>query len=365
MKIAVSAISKNEAQFVERFMESCKDADYVLIADTGSTDETVSIAKGLGAAVHEISISPWRFDKARDAALFLLPKDIDIVVSLDLDEILEDGWRAEIERVWTPDTTRLRYKFDWSNGIVFYSEKIFSRHGYHWHHPVHEYIRPDGRINEVYANTDMQLVTHLPDNTKSRSQYMPLLELAVKEDPYCPRNAFYYARELTFYSQWHQAMNALDTYLAMPEATWVNDRAYAMRLLGQSYAATNNDFEAIKWHRLATIELPTAREPWVDLAMHCYKKSMWQECFYAAQMALGITDKQLVYTMDPKAWSELPFDLASIAAWNLGFKDLAIEYCQKAIEFNPSDTRLIANLNNMAGPIIRNDLENVTPAEAL
>lgn len=45
MKIAVYAISKNEEQFVERFCNSAKDADLILIADTGSTDGTVEKAR--------------------------------------------------------------------------------------------------------------------------------------------------------------------------------------------------------------------------------------------------------------------------------------------------------------------------------
>ena len=200
MKIAVYAISKNEEQFVQRFCESAKDADLILIADTGSTDQTTQVARDCGATVYDIAIKPWRFDKARDTALALIPGDFDVCISLDLDEILESGWREEIERVWKEDTTRLRYKFDWGCGISFYYEKIHHRTGYHWHHPVHEYPRPDSRTKEVYAQTDMLLVSHHPDPTKSRGQYMPLLELAVKEDPYCPRNAFYHARELTFYS---------------------------------------------------------------------------------------------------------------------------------------------------------------------
>ena len=215
LKIAVYAISKNEEQFVNRFCDSAKDADVILIADTGSTDRTVGLALENGAVVHDICISPWRFDLARNAAIALLPRDIDIVISLDLDEVLEPGWREEIERVWTPETTRLRYKFDWGCGISFYYEKIFSRHGYRFHHPVHEYPRPDGRNQEIYAHTDMLLVSHHPDPTKSRGQYMPLLELAVKEDPRCPRNAFYHARELTFYSRWQEAITALNRYLAI------------------------------------------------------------------------------------------------------------------------------------------------------
>ena len=352
MKIAVYAISKNEEQFVQRFCDSAKDADIILIADTGSTDSTIEKALECGAVVRDICVKPWRFDKARDAALTLLPGDIDVCISLDLDEVLEPGWREEIERVWKDDTTRLRYKFDWGCGISFFYEKIHHRHGYHWHHPVHEYPRPDARINEVYAQTEMLLVSHHPDPTKSRGQYMPLLELAVKEDPYCPRNAFYHARELTFYSRWDEAIVALNKYLAMPEATWVNERAYAMRLLGKSFDELHQHDNAFKWHRLAVAEAPNTREPWVELSMICYRHQLWAESYAAAKSALRILDKQAVYTMDPSVWTEKPWDLASIAAWNLGLKEEAVYLCQEALKFNPSDSRLIKNLQQMTEPTI-------------
>jgi len=84
MKIAVYAIAKNEEKFVERFCESAKDADMILIADTGSTDRTKEIAQEYGATVVDICITPWRFDKARDAALALVPGDFDVCVALIL-----------------------------------------------------------------------------------------------------------------------------------------------------------------------------------------------------------------------------------------------------------------------------------------
>ena len=236
MKIAVYAISKNEEQFVERFCESAKDADIILIADTGSTDGTVERARACGATVHDICIAPWRFDLARNAALAVVPRDVDICISLDLDELLEPGWREEIERVWTEGTTRLRYMFDWGCGISFFYEKIHARKGYMWHHPCHEYPVPDGRIEEVWAQTDFLIAVHKPDPTKSRSQYMDLLELSVREDPQCPRNAFYYARELSFNARWQEAIDACKAYLALPRATWMNERCYAYRVMGRCYS---------------------------------------------------------------------------------------------------------------------------------
>lgn len=342
MKIAVYAIAKNEEQFVKRFCECSKDADIVVIADTGSTDRTVELARECGATVHNIYINPWRFDKARDTALALLPPDIDVCVSLDLDEELQPGWREEIERVWTKDTTRLRYKFDWGVGIVFYYEKIHHRKGYHWHHPCHEYPRPDSRIKEVWAQTDMLLVIHKPDNTKSRGQYLDLLQLAVTEDPHCPRNAFYYARELTFYSQWLDAVVALNKYLAMPEATWPNERCYAMRLLGKSYQALGQDGKP--WLQKACKEAPNTREPWVELADVCHSRKEWQECYDAIKSALAIKDKALVYTMDPTVWGAKPHDLLALAAYNLELYAEAVEHGQIAVDLEPGDMRLQTNL---------------------
>ena len=39
-KLAVYCITKNEEMFVDRMMESVKQADYIIVVDTGSTDNT-------------------------------------------------------------------------------------------------------------------------------------------------------------------------------------------------------------------------------------------------------------------------------------------------------------------------------------
>ena len=96
MRICVYAISKNEEKFVERFCEAATDADLILVADTGSTDMTVPMLgdirerKGIPIVVHQITIKPWRFDLARNAAMALIPANFDVCVSLDLDEHVTD-----------------------------------------------------------------------------------------------------------------------------------------------------------------------------------------------------------------------------------------------------------------------------------
>jgi len=344
LRICVYAISKNEAHFVPRFCESAKEADMILIADTGSTDGLPEVARQHGAVVHDICITPWRFDLARNAAMALIPRDMDVCISLDIDEVLQPGWRQEIERVWTPDTTRLRYMFDWGCGIQFYYEKIHARHGYMWHHPCHEYPVPDGRIKEVWATTPMLLAVHKPDPTKSRGQYLDLLELSVKEDPRCPRNAFYYARELSFHAKYEESIEAINRYLKMPEATWPNERCYAYRTMGRCYSELGRLDEAERAFQQAAAEAPNTREPWCELALLLYKQERWEETFAYSMRALRITDKAAVYTCDPAVWGHWAHDLASISAWNLGLKKIALEQAELAHKASPDDLRLEGNL---------------------
>ena len=184
MKIAVYAISKNEEQFVKRFCESAKEADYLFILDTGSTDNTVSIAKELGIDVEIAIITPWRFDVARNAALDYLPHDIDYCIALDMDEVLIEGWRKHLEQPFFNNITRPRYKYTWSwkedgsPGLEYGGDKIHNRYGFRWKHPVHEVLISESETQE-WCGLEIH---HFPDHAKSRGQYFDLLKLAVKED---------------------------------------------------------------------------------------------------------------------------------------------------------------------------------------
>lgn len=357
MKICVYAISKNEEQFASRFVEAAKEADLIFVADTGSTDRTreALVAAGVEFSVKvrvpTISISPWRFDHARNAALAMVPADVDVCVSLDLDEVLQPGWRAEIERVWKlGQTTRLKYLFDWGRGIAFWYEKIHARKGYFWHHPCHEYPTPDGRITEVYEWTspDFLMVIHKP-NGLGRPAYLDLLKLSVTEDPYCPRNAFYYARELTFVGRYAESLVECDRFLALPRATWHTERCYAYRVKGRCYVELGDLDNATKQFMLAAAEAPETREPWYELASICYKQQRWHECFAFALRTLSITEREKVYTVDPEVWdSHWPYTYACIGAWGMGMKEVSKDYAAVALKIAPDDAMVKTNWSYFA-----------------
>jgi glycosyltransferase involved in cell wall biosynthesis len=344
MKIAVYAIALNEEQFVKPWYDSAKEADYLLIADTGSTDETKLLAQSLGITVIDISIKPWRFDDARNASLAVIPNDIDYCIALDMDEVLIKGWRKALEATPT-QTTRPRYKYTWNwnvdgtPGLQYGGDKIHSRHGYRWKHPVHEVMVTD-RIAEVQNWIDLE-IHHHADNAKPRSQYMPLLAQSVKEDPLDDRNAFYYARELFFYGQFQESTDEFKRHLELPRALWKPERAASMRYL----AKMEDDWTVSEyWFKKAFAECPDRREAYVDLAKMYYEKLMWAESLEMAEKALEITVKPLEYLCEEFAWGSAPWDYAAIAAYNLGETSKALEYGMKAVELNPTDERLARNL---------------------
>lgn len=346
MRVAVYTIALNEEHFVERWYESAKDADYLLIADTGSTDKTLRTAKKLGINTTTVLVKPWRFDSARNAALAALPADIDYCIALDMDEILLPGWREHLEEAFKSGATRPRYQYTWSwndkeetvPGLQYGGDKIHTRFGYRWKHPVHEVIVAD-RIEEKQTWTGLE-IHHHPDHTKSRGQYMPLLELAVKEDPLDDRNVYYYARELFFHNRFEEAKKEFLRHLSLPTATWKPERSASMRYIAKCSLGE----ERQQWFIRAAEEAPDRREALVDLAEYYYQNQKWQECFDTVQKTLLIQEKPLEYLCEEKAWGSLPYDLGAISAYNLENYDKAIEYGTKAVELSPNDPRLQMNI---------------------
>ena len=108
-KVCVYAISKNEEKFVERWVNSMKEADEIYVLDTGSTDNTAGKLKEMGVNVTVSEIKPWRFDVARNMSLDLVPIDTDICVCTDLDEIFEAGWREKLEALMNLAILRLHF----------------------------------------------------------------------------------------------------------------------------------------------------------------------------------------------------------------------------------------------------------------
>ena len=90
-------IVKNAARTLEECLASVRGVvDEIVIADTGSTDDTIEMARRSGARV--ISI-PWEDDFSHARNISLAEVASDWVLSLDADERLDPGARGEFPGV--------------------------------------------------------------------------------------------------------------------------------------------------------------------------------------------------------------------------------------------------------------------------
>ena len=350
MKIIVYAICKNEEQFVDRWMDSMSEADQVVVLDTGSTDRTVERLRQRGAEVKAGTVSPWRFDDARNRSLELVPEDADICVCTDLDEVFHPGWREALERAWVPGASQAMYRYAWSfrpdggEGVVFWYEKIHARHGWRWTHPVHEVLRwvGEGQPGPKVTAEGVQL-DHHPDPAKSRGQYLPLLELSVREDPADDRNLHYLGREYMYHCRWDDCIRTLRRHLALPAATWAPERCASMRYIARAYAGKGNVPEARDWYLRAIAEAPYLREPYLDLAVLLYEREDWDGVLYFTGCALTIAERPRAYICEAGSWGSLPYDLRSIALYRTGRLKEALEAARAALAEEPENDRLQQN----------------------
>jgi hypothetical protein len=346
LNVRVYTIAKDEARHVDRFMTSCAGADDVHVLDTGSRDGTADLLRSKGATVVVEPVVPWRFDAARNRSLELVPVETDVCVCVDLDEALVPGWRDDVERLWAPGVTRLRYRYAWSDELAFWYDAVHARDGYEWRMPAHEALVPAEGYEEQLASHDRVLVTHHPDPAKPRNRLV-LLELAVAEEPFDPRAWNYLAREYVFARRWHDCIHAVRRYLSLPGATWAEERSYACRLAGQASPRLGRPVAELAWLERACRECPSSREAWHDLAEALFRRGAYAAAHDAAERGLECRDRAWLHFEDPSVWgprldllahatasavgasrsatteptaqhaSSQPQDLADIAAWSL------------------------------------------------
>jgi tetratricopeptide (TPR) repeat protein len=354
VKTCVYAISLNEIDNVEKFVEASKEADLILVCDTGSTDGTPERLKELGVTVYNIKQSPWRFDIPRNTALNLVPHDIDVCLSIDLDEFLQPGWSTALDRVWQQHQgkiKRISYDYIWnwqSDGVTpgtrFFADKIHHRHGYMWKHPCHETLYWTGTDAELKVTIPEIVLHHRADNTKSRLQYLDLLKLAVTEDPNNDRMSHYYGRELMFRGQYKEAIVELTRHLSLSTAQWNEERASSLRFITRCQRFLGQSKESQITAMKAILECSYTREPWLELARSAYVNDDWATCYWATSKCLEITQRSSSYINEVESWSWEPYDLAATSAYFLGHYDKAKLYGAEALKFNPTDQRLQQNM---------------------
>lgn len=353
-KVAVYAICKNEEKFAGLWADNMSEADVIIVTDTGSTDGTIQKLEEKGVVVHREKISPWRFDKARNVSLSHVPEDVDICVCTDLDERFVKGWRHQLETAWTTHKhqgpKRARYIYNWSlkpdgsPGMQFMYSKIHTRKGYRWKYPIHEWLVSDGKGRDFEFNVPGMVLNHYPDPNKSRGNYMPLLEMAVKEDPTDVRMTYYLGREYMFYHRYQPAIDTLQAYLKLEGANWDEERSAAMSWIAKCYQGLGRFDDAAKWHYKAVAEATHMRDPLARFAMFSYECKNWAMTYFLVEEALKIQNRSQTFTNDEMAWDSTLYDIGSVAAFQLKIKGRSLELGKIALSMEPSNERFQKNV---------------------
>ena len=348
-KVCAYAICKNEEKFVKRWYESIKDADYICVLDTGSTDNTVKLLKELGVKVEVKEINPWRFDVARNESLKLIPKDADICISLDLEDVLIPNSIDNLIKSWSDDITRAKYIYNWKLDkdnkpiVSFYTNKIHSNNDYIWTHPVHEVLTYCGKSVQKEILCNDVIINHYPDDSKSRGSYLKLLELSVKEDPLDDRNMHYLGREYMYYRKWNKCINTLIKHLNLKTATWKDERCASMRFISRSYIALKRYDEALMWLDKAIKEAPYLRDAYVEKMLLEYQLKNYNDVIKLGKKALKIKQNNMTYINETFTFDETIYDLMSLSYYFIGNKKEGKKYINKALKINPNNVRIVEN----------------------
>jgi len=363
MKVAVVSIMKNEEKHVARWAESCRDADYRILLDTGSTDSSVAIAESCGVTVLHAKIDPWRFDVARNHLLDLIPDDVDWIFNLDVDEVFGEGWRQALEKMPNDGSVnRPRYIYTWNwesyvtddngkvdiagtirngkPGLTYQGDKCTRRFTHRWKGACHEVNITEPGNQELQGFCEGLRVYHFADNTKSRGGYLDLLILDVEEDPTNARNTYYLGREFMYRGMADKSIEMLKHHLSLETAWWKPERGYACRYIARQVP----EHEKREWLLKAIGEYPTGRECWLEMAQWAHDRGLWLDCYWAAKNALQVSNRGDLYLTEAHSWGYAPHDLAALASFRLGFYEEAIQHGIEALSHAPNDARLKKNL---------------------
>jgi glycosyltransferase involved in cell wall biosynthesis len=335
LRVAVYTIVRDEEAQLEQWVASAREADVMVIADTGSSDSTVRRARELGVDVHEIRVEPFRYDTARNVALDLLPDDVDVCVSLDADEVILPGWRAELERAWEHGTTKALSWLEWSWSDAFpplryTAHRIHARHSHHWECPVHEELVARG--DEAAVRTQIE-IRHLREPSRPVAGNLELLRLGVSERPGDGRMAHMLANEARMNGHNDEAARLFRRALELPLSD--HERLHSMLMLSHLEPGRRET-----WIAQACAASPGRREPWCALAQLHFEREQWVECRVAARTALRIDTPADDYLANVFAWGAWPDRLAAEASIELGDDTAAAHHARRAWQAAPWDHQL-------------------------
>jgi len=165
-RLSVVLIARNEAELLPDALASVAWADEIILLDSGSSDNTVDIARALGAQVYEAA--EWEgFGKQRQRAQAFATGEM--ILMLDADERVTPALRQAIEAVLHQPASTTVYSLSRSNLFLgrfmrhsgWYPDRVmrlYPRHLRYNDNLVHESLETEGAAVVVLPG-DLQHLT--------------------------------------------------------------------------------------------------------------------------------------------------------------------------------------------------------------
>jgi glycosyltransferase involved in cell wall biosynthesis len=282
MKLSVSMIVKNESSCLEKCLNTVKEADEIVIVDTGSEDNTIDIAKKFTDKVYSGEEYLWRDDFAfhRNQSLNLCTGDWILII--DADEYLEPNGIEKIRNLLKSvkkDTVYFKIIASNNDNIIHNSIRLFKNNKKtFWKGRVHNYLNTadaeDSDIKLYYSYSEA--------HKKDPDRALRILSKVVKEEPNCVREKYYLAREYKYRSDWKKAIYYYDYYLET--ASWAPEMAeawlmksYCYNNLGKNDKAKDCALQAIKINAdfqeafvfMSNLSGPKNQKKWLEYSKLC------------------------------------------------------------------------------------------------
>lgn len=187
-KLSAVVITLNEAAAIEACLRSLSFADEILVIDSGSTDETVALAKAQGARViHQdwLGYGAQKQFGVRQARH-------DWILSIDADERISEALQASIEHSLHQPTAQVyamarcnRFMGRWlrhGEGYPDYSVRLFKRMHARWSEDaVHEKVLTEAQVARIKGDILHESEEGIEDYLIKQNHYTSLQARALFE----------------------------------------------------------------------------------------------------------------------------------------------------------------------------------------
>ncbi|MEC1178972.1 glycosyltransferase [Metasolibacillus meyeri] len=338
-------IVKNEEAVLARCLDSIKEVvDEINIVDTGSTDQTKSIAAKYTSRVFDFQ---WvqHFAAARNFSFQHATKDY--ILWLDADDVVTVENQEKLQHLKSTlspatDAVSMDYllSFDEQGNSIYSLRRnrlVKRQRQFQWIGAVHEYLAVDGTIVHSDIAINHQPLSH--DASRNIAIYEQLLEAG---EIFSPRDLYYYANELKDHSQYAKAIDYYEKFLAT-EQGWVEDCIQACFKIADCYSALQNDKLVIQSVvKSLTFDAPRP-EACCRLGFYFMEQYKNEQAIYWYTQALSIQEPDHTAFRNLTFTTWLPHLQLCVLYDRLQQFELAYKHHKQAKSFAPQHPQILHN----------------------